>query len=530
MHKFDHPTRNKWENKYIDAKMKNSHRRSRNKLPRRSSNSLKQELRNGKFNLPLFNRLYTNRANKHYSLDKYLKSDNIYDDYYMILNDCYNDDEDYNNYYDYKFCCNDAEIANISWQCSRCTYMNTEGFSHCKICEQSHHEFDYDTNSITSSTISSSLSSYISNPKTSNNRKKIKIKRKKILKKSDNNSFKFGDEKFKKYKKYMKKRKTSIIAHKKAANDNKWNAAKIEKRKNNANKLYQMYHTVYLSKNKNKNEIKGIIDKMTSFIPKKSLKIVLPETNTNTVCKVCYCDTQNDDELELVSMNTYCSHSMICQFCFIQYLKITISDDENILPWLLCPEQDCKAPIHIDLLLKYISIDNLYIFAKSFIGKHLSRSTFWISCPDTNNKQCQFGWIYINENKNVKQEYEQLKCEGCGCHHTLKEERINDDGFDALISSGLLRECPECNYPAMKDYGMCNVMHCAKCGIYWNWRTKETGTSTNEVKQKARSNGTLWEPGELAYQQDLERNNLPQFIALLARNGIKYDPNYRRGS
>ncbi len=45
----------------------------------------------------------------------------------------------------------------------------------------------------------------------------------------------------------------------------------------------------------------------------------------------------------------------------------------------------------------------------------------------------------------------------------------------------------------------------------------------------ARSHGTLWEPGELAFQQRLQRENLPEFIALLERNGVKYDPNYRRG-
>lgn len=82
----------------------------------------------------------------------------------------------------------------------------------------------------------------------------------------------------------------------------------------------------------------------------------------------------------------------------------------------------------------------------------------------------------------------------------------------------------------MKDKGMCNVMHCGKCGIYWNWKTRETGTSSSQLKNKARRNGTLWEPGELRYQQELQRNNLPEFKKLLERNGIKYDPNYVRGT
>jgi hypothetical protein len=40
----------------------------------------------------------------------------------------------------------------------------------------------------------------------------------------------------------------------------------------------------------------------------------------------------------------------------------------------------------------------------------------------------------------------------------------------------------------------------------------------------------LWEAGELAYQQNLQRTNKKEFVKLLERNGVKYDPNYRRGS
>ena len=41
--------------------------------------------------------------------------------------------------------------------------------------------------------------------------------------------------------------------------------------------------------------------------------------------------------------------------------------------------------------------------------------------------------------------------------------------------------------------------------------------------------GTLWEPGELEYQRNLEHTNLPEFKRLLASAGIKYNPNYVRG-
>jgi len=81
----------------------------------------------------------------------------------------------------------------------------------------------------------------------------------------------------------------------------------------------------------------------------------------------------------------------------------------------------------------------------------------------------------------------------------------------------------------LKEYGVCNVIECAKCGIWWNWRTRETGRTSRELKDRARSHGTLWEAGELEFQQKLERSNHAAFVGLLERNGIKWDPNYHRG-
>jgi hypothetical protein len=117
--------------------------------------------------------------------------------------------------------------------------------------------------------------------------------------------------------------------------------------------------------------------------------------------------------------------------------------------------------------------------------------------------------------------------------------------FKKMIQSGQLRECPSCRHLTMKEKGLCNVIECAKCGIWWNWKTKEQGHNGKDLKQRARMNGSLWEPGkflqnfilslivlfsgELQYQQQLERNNPKEFKALLERNGVKYDPNYVRG-
>ena len=64
-----------------------------------------------------------------------------------------------------------------------------------------------------------------------------------------------------------------------------------------------------------------------------------------------------------------------------------------------------------------------------------------------------------------------------------------------MIQSGQIRECPTCRHLTLKEKGLCNIIECAKCGIWWNWNTREQGHNGSDLKRRARINGTLWEPG-----------------------------------
>lgn len=237
-------------------------------------------------------------------------------------------------------------------------------------------------------------------------------------------------------------------------------------------------------------------------------------------CQVCYCEFENNR----ITIDG-CCHSMICNECFKHYLKSKITSND-VTPWLPCPAPDCSNPIGSELLIQNCDIKDLYHFSRIFLSKHLARSPHFFGCE---TKNCEFGWIWP-ANKEHKMEVT-LKCDQCNKRQKIcKDPLKNDKGFQDMIKNGMIRLCPKCKLPTMKDKGMCNIMHCAKCGIYWNWQTLETGNSTKELKNRARSNGTLWEPGELRYQQELQRSNLPEFIKLLERNGIKYDANYVRGT
>jgi len=82
----------------------------------------------------------------------------------------------------------------------------------------------------------------------------------------------------------------------------------------------------------------------------------------------------------------------------------------------------------------------------------------------------------------------------------------------------------------MKDYGICNVIQCSKCDVWWNWVNRDTSNSQRDLKLRAKRQGTLWGAGELAYQQRLQQTDPEAFKRLLESNGIKYDPRYRRGA
>ena len=128
-------------------------------------------------------------------------------------------------------------------------------------------------------------------------------------------------------------------------------------------------------------------------------------------------------------------------------------------------------------------------------------------------------------------------CGLCGLEQKVSASRCADreleleldPAFQEMVRSGVLRGCPQCRQWVLKEFGICNVIECGRCGVWFNWETRETGSSSSELKGRARRGGTLWGAGELQYQMRLQREDPEAFRQLLERNGIRYDPNYRRG-
>jgi len=232
-------------------------------------------------------------------------------------------------------------------------------------------------------------------------------------------------------------------------------------------------------------------------------------------------DEKGDDVDRCIREELTC-HANICRTCFGSWIRTKIKD-EDVLPHIRCPAKDCDCSIPCgNFINNYnLSVKDLFEFASVYCLKMLSRNSNWYACP---TGKCKYGFVFkTTENEKT------ATCDGCGIKHTIKRKEERDEGFNEMLKEGKIRLCPACKYPHMKDYGMCNVLQCGNCNMWWNWKTLEFAKTSKDLKEKARQNHTLWEPGELEFQQKLERENPEAFKELLKKNGIEYDPNYTRG-
>jgi len=218
-----------------------------------------------------------------------------------------------------------------------------------------------------------------------------------------------------------------------------------------------------------------------------------------------------------------CGCKVSCGTCIGRYLEDRVESKE-VMPWLPCPGDTCNHPLPTSTISKILKPELLAKFAEEYISKMLARSQAWVQCSS-----CPAGFFFPGDP--TKTAACQKTCPCCGKRQTVSKNVATDKGLEEMLKSGILRKCPQkgCQFPQMKDKGLCNIMHCGKCKTWWNWRTRETGQSMKEMKDRARRHGSLWEPGELNYQRSLEHSNPAAFRRLLERNGMKYDPNYVRG-
>jgi hypothetical protein len=245
---------------------------------------------------------------------------------------------------------------------------------------------------------------------------------------------------------------------------------------------------------------------------------------TNNSCPVCLDEFNSEEGVsEYITQN--CQHGGICRNCFKQNILVKIKDN-NIHPHINCPHNGCHEALAAGDFGFSLSVDESN---QSLDLKNLIRLLFF-----TYSKQMKtFGEHRVCHNcdfinpvyKNDKLG-ESSVCSLC----KMKDKSALDDEIEKAVRDGVLKKCPRCSEYNSKDKGMCNSVQCVGCRIWINWLTQETFKTDNELKEQARRFNTMWMPGELEYQQKLQRENPKLFKELLERNGIQYNPHYRRGS
>lgn len=264
----------------------------------------------------------------------------------------------------------------------------------------------------------------------------------------------------------------------------------------------------------------------------RSIEYKQNETSKHAVEKMldecAVCNEEFDSSMQQTPVIlTNCGHRMICTECFNQYIAVKMQSGEFNNHWILCPSVDCRVPVSAEDILTQgseLTPVELLQFCRCYMYRKLARNENFISCRTTN---CLSGWLQFG--KAIQQT---VVCSVCHLSQVIEKGKDGelDQEFKTMITKGLLRECPQCSHLTLKEMGICNVINCAKCNTWWNWRTRECGNSSRELKERARQQNTLWEENELQYQQQLEQSNPTEFKALLERNGMKYNAQYQRGS
>mmetsp|Transcript_63296 Transcript_63296/g.173995 ORF Transcript_63296/g.173995 Transcript_63296/m.173995 type:complete len:120 (+) Transcript_63296:232-591(+) len=97
------------------------------------------------------------------------------------------------------------------------------------------------------------------------------------------------------------------------------------------------------------------------------------------------------------------------------------------------------------------------------LAKNLVRLPDWSPCTQTSG--CTGGVLVNSANENQR-----VKCLGCGVKMVAKRKKEEQDPEIAeMIRERKIRPCPKCHNMTMKEYGICNVINCDQCGIWWNW-------------------------------------------------------------
>ena len=220
-------------------------------------------------------------------------------------------------------------------------------------------------------------------------------------------------------------------------------------------------------------------------------------------------------------------NNTICVDCLRAHLTVKI-EEESVTPWICSP---C-----LNFTSQPLSAGNVLLL--------------WDAYPNPNhaaqNRKLILNFIKLHCRQRAQQELKDdfVVCDKCefgvckssnptihDCPNCLVPLPVVviDDTMQKMLDDGSMRKAPCCGQLHVKQHGVCNIIQCQACNMFFNWSSNDVGKDSKVLKQKARQANTLWQPGEQEFQANLAATDKQAFIKLLEDNGVKYDPNYVPG-
>ncbi|XP_031573828.1 uncharacterized protein LOC116307688 [Actinia tenebrosa] len=200
-------------------------------------------------------------------------------------------------------------------------------------------------------------------------------------------------------------------------------------------------------------------------------------------CGICF-ETFEGDDTMLTSL-TECGHAF-CSDCWKGHLKTQITQG---IPCIRCPGQGCSSKVDDTIIMAIVPAwYNKFLNMK--FNKELETSPNWKWCPENGCKK-------VIKAKAPKLDAMTVLCD-CGtawcfkCQQpshwpaTCKESEVFDKkGEDyreivlqdtkELITSVMVKNCPQCDYPIEKHFG-CQFMLCILCQTHFCWNCSTPAT------------------------------------------------------
>ncbi|OCF78207.1 hypothetical protein I204_00144 [Kwoniella mangroviensis CBS 8886] len=251
-------------------------------------------------------------------------------------------------------------------------------------------------------------------------------------------------------------------------------------------------------------------------------------------CGCCFCDTLPRDMIQCAEGHLFCRE------CATKHAETKLGEQSTSI---LCMDQsDCTSAFPESELTRCLSEKSLQLYHRLKQAKELEQAEIegLESCPS-----CPYATIIDNPDEKLfrcmNEECGQVTCRGC-----RKKEHIprtcagkfeadlklnNRHTVEDAMSEALIRRCPTCSKPYIKDSG-CNKIHCGKCGTLSCYVCQKVITGYEHFDQVPGASGRpresnkciLWDQNERQHDDQAVRAARDQaaarVLAAAQENGV----------